>query len=276
MESLASDTLAKMLLLAPAALLFAVLAVMVKRQQVWAALTRSKNETFTNIGLVAVNTLAIVPLLVLPTERWNEAIAVFPVLATFWDSQPAILVFAATFLASEFVVYWRHRLEHSRLLWPIHAVHHSDTAMTWLALLRKHPLSYALSLFVNVSVLLLAGLPIWAIALAALVRTWWGYFIHADVPWTLGPLGKWLISPAAHRLHHIDDLDLCGSNYGGVLTLWDRLFSTYVDPRPYIDCTTGVDGGSRGLAGELTRPFAMWSEAARASRKPVPPVAAKA
>jgi hypothetical protein len=27
-----------------------------------------------------------------------------------------------------------------------------------------------------------------------------GYFIHADLPWTLGLMGKVLMSPAAHRL----------------------------------------------------------------------------
>ena len=93
------------------------------------------------------------------------------------------------------------------------------------------------------------------IALAAVIRSWWGFFIHADLPWTLGPLGKVLMSPAAHRLHHIDDLVLCGANYGNTLTLWDRLFGTYVDPQPYLNCATGVCGGSRGLVGELARPF---------------------
>jgi sterol desaturase/sphingolipid hydroxylase (fatty acid hydroxylase superfamily) len=136
--------------------------------------------------------------------------------------------------------------------------------MTWLALLRKHPLAYLLALFVDTVPLLLLGLPVWAIAACALVRSSWGYFIHADVPWTLGPLGKWFIAPAAHRLHHIDDLELCGSNYGGVLTLWDRLFGTWIDPAPYVGCRTGVDGGSRGFLGEVARPFEAW-----AGRRPV-------
>lgn len=275
MESLAITTFDKMLLLAPAALVFAIVALAVKRNRVWAAFTDARNETLTNIGLLAINTLALVPLLVLPTERWNDAIALFTSAAAFWDRQPVIFALAATLLTGEFVVYWRHRVEHSRVLWPIHAVHHSDTAMTWLALLRKHPLSYAFSLFVDISLLLLLGLPAWTIAACALARTWWGYFIHADLPWTLGVLGNWLISPAAHRLHHIDDLELCGSNYGGMLTVWDRVFGTYVDPEPYKNCTTGVAGGSRGLAGELTRPFAMWSETARTKRKPDPQVVAE-
>ena len=263
MEAFASDAAAKMLAFAPAALLFAVLATILKRERIWAALSRTRGETLTNIGLVAINSLILAPLLVLPTERWNDAAAIFPAMAAFWDAQGAALVLPVTLLAGEFVIYWRHRAEHTKWLWPMHAVHHSDTAMTWLALLRKHPLAKVLSLFVDVAPLILLGLPVWAIVVCGLARTWWGYFIHADVPWTLGPLGKWLISPAAHRLHHIDDLELCGSNYGGILTVWDRLFGTYVDPAPFIDCRTGVEGGSKGLAGELARPFAGWAAMAR-------------
>lgn len=267
MDGFASEAFSKLLAFVPAALLFAIIALAVKRERVWAALRRAKGETLTNIGLVLINSLAIAPLLALPTENWNDAVAIFPALAAFWDTQSAVAALVATLLAGEFTIYWRHRIEHTKLLWPMHAVHHSDTAMTWLALLRKHPLAKVLSLFVDAAVLLLLGLPVWAIVVCGLARTWWGYFIHADLPWTLGPLGKWLISPAAHRLHHIDDLELCGSNYGGVLTLWDRVFGTYVDPAPYVDCKTGVAGGSHNLAGELARPFRAWADMA-GKRKP--------
>lgn len=241
--------------LAPVLGVFAPLAVLVKRRAIIDAVRRAHRETLTNIGLVALNSVFLAPFILLP-KVWLEAqVSLFPGLANMWDTAPAALAGLAAFLLAELTIYWRHRLEHHRWWWPIHAVHHSDETITWLTLLRKHPLAKLLSAVVDHLPLLLLGLPLWTIALAAVIRSWWGFFIHADVPWTLGPLSKVLMSPAAHRLHHIDDLEQCGANYGNTLTLWDRLFGTYTDPAPYLNCRTGVCGGSRGLVGELVRPF---------------------
>jgi sterol desaturase/sphingolipid hydroxylase (fatty acid hydroxylase superfamily) len=71
----------------------------------------------------------------------------------------------------------------------------------------------------------------------------------------LGISGKVFISPAAHRLHHIRDEELMGSNYGNMLTLWDKVFGTYVDPAPFVNCETGIAEGTRDALGELARPF---------------------
>lgn len=245
--------------LVPLAALFGLLALLLKRGAIMAALRQVRRETETNLALIAFNYILMATFFAGIAAWWEGGMAKIAILADFWAGTNAAIVLAATMLVGEFVVYWRHRLEHLPLLWPMHAVHHSDEAMTWLALLRKHPLAYLLALFVDSAPLLLLGLPIWAIAACALVRSGWGYFIHADLPWTLGPLGRWVISPAAHRLHHIDDIELCGSNYGGVLTLWDRLLGTWIDPAPYLDCRTGVDGGSRGFLGEVARPFEAWA-----------------
>lgn len=259
METLATTALVLCLKLAPLAVLFGLLALATKRGAIVEALKRSRRETETNLALVVINYVLLASFFASAAAWWAQSMAASDSLIAFWAGVNPLLVLVVTLLLGEFVIYWRHRSEHLPMLWPMHAVHHSDGAMTWLALLRKHPLAYLLALFVDTAPLLLLGLPVWAIAAVALARAWWGHFIHADVPWTLGVVGKWLISPAAHRLHHINDFELCGSNYGGMLTLWDRLFGTYIDPAPYVDCSTGVDGGSRGLVGEVARPFEAWS-----------------
>ncbi|WP_284125795.1 sterol desaturase family protein [Parerythrobacter aestuarii] len=270
MDTLAATALALGLKLAPLAVLFGLLALVLKRGRIVEALRRTRRETETNIALVLINYVLLATFFASAAAWWAQNLSVSENLAALWAAANPVVTLAVTLLLGEFVIYWRHRLEHIPLLWPMHAVHHSDEAMTWLALLRKHPLAYVLALFVDTAPLLLLGLPIWAIAAVAVARAWWGHFIHADVPWTLGLFGKWIISPAAHRLHHIDDFELCGSNYGGVLTLWDRVFGTYIDPASYVDCSTGVDGGSRGLIGEVARPFEAWagSRAVDAPREP--------
>jgi sterol desaturase/sphingolipid hydroxylase (fatty acid hydroxylase superfamily) len=48
----------------------------------------------------------------------------------------------------------------------------------------------------------LLGFPSYAIIANNLVRHYYGYYVHADLPWTHGKLGKIFVSPAMHRWHH--------------------------------------------------------------------------
>ena len=89
----------------------------------------------------------------------------------------------AVFLG-DFVSYWRHRLEHTPWLWPAHAIHHSDTEMSWLTLARFHPVNRLVTSCVDIVFLALLGFPTWALIANQIVRHYYGEFIHADVPWT--------------------------------------------------------------------------------------------
>ncbi|MFM7377411.1 MAG: sterol desaturase family protein [Erythrobacter sp.] len=241
--------------LAPLAVLFGVLAYLTKRHAVVDHLKRARPEIVTNIILLAVNALVVLPLIAVPILTGHSLLPRAEVLVRFWEGLPAAVPIIAGIAFMEFAAYWRHRLEHVPMLWPVHATHHADEAMNWLSVRRKHPFGEALALLIDYLVVILLGLPYWAIGVGLLIRSWWGYFIHADVPWTLGIFGKVFISPAAHRLHHIRDEALMGSNFGNMLTLWDKVFGTYVDPAPYVNCETGIAEGTRDAWGELARPF---------------------
>jgi len=241
--------------LAPFALIFAALAAITKRRGAIAAALRARRETATNLGLFVLNKAIWLPILAIPLLAFQDVLQQVTPLAGLWTSLPKLALVGIAVVVIDFGAYWRHRWEHSPELWRVHATHHADEAMGWLTLHRKHPLGEALAAFLDLVPAILLGLPIWAIVTALVLRGWWGYLIHADVPWTLGPLGKVMISPAAHRLHHIRDEALMGSNYGNTITLWDRLFGTYIDPAPYLNCDTGIAEGTRGFVGELVRPF---------------------
>ncbi len=214
--------------LLPVAAVFVALALLTKRRGVIGAAWQGRREMLTNAGLVVVNYILLAPLMLVPVLAVR---AVLPVPSAFITKISA---------PGE---------------WRFHATHHADEALSWLTVLRKHPVGKFLELLVDTLPLLLLGAPAWAIVAAQLIRGWWGHFIHADVPWTLGPAGRVLMSPAAHRLHHIRDETLMGSNYGNMLTLWDRLFGTWRDPAPYLNCATGIAEGTRGVWGELARPW---------------------
>lgn len=239
----------------PVALVFVLLALVTKRAELSGAVQRGWRESATNLGLVIVNYIILAPIMAAPVLAVREVMPVMPVAGEIWRTVPEILLLMLAIALIELTSYWRHRLEHQPGIWRFHATHHADEALHWLSLLRKHPVSKLMEMLLDTVPVLLLGLPAWTIVGAQLIRSWWGYFIHADVPWTLGPAGRWLISPAAHRLHHIRDETLMGSNYGNMLTIWDRVFGTWRDPSPHLGCATGIAEGTRGVWGELARPW---------------------
>ena len=241
--------------LAPAAALFALLALVTKGRDIVATLRGVRSEAVTNVLIFFFNAGLLLLFFNPAVAAVSSAFDRSRPMAGFWSQLPEVLVVVIAIVVIDLVAYWRHRAEHSRLLWRIHATHHADTQLHWMSVHRKHPLGKLLSVFVDNALVLAIGVPAWAILAAALVRTWWGYFTHADLPWTLGVFGKVMLSPAAHRLHHIRDEELMGSNYGNTVAVWDLLFGTYRDPSPHLNCETGIEEGTRGFLGELVRPW---------------------
>lgn len=232
-----------------------VVALLAKGRAAFEGLALARRELVTNLILALCNGILLAPLLILPAGALHGMVGAPSALVNFWKGTSPLFAFAVAFLLSELAVYWRHRIEHHPLLWRFHATHHADEHLHWLSVLRKHPVSSLLSRTVDVLPLLIIGLPPVAVFIANVVRSAWGYFIHCDVPWTLGQAGRWLMSPAAHRLHHIRDEALMGTNYGNTVTLWDRVFGTYCDPAPFVNCATGIEEGTRDFLGELARPW---------------------
>lgn len=240
----------------------------------FAALSKARDassEVRTNLLLLAVDAALIAPLLALLVGAagaclQSNGIRLFD--AEAWSALPAWLVLFIAVFAGDFVGYWRHRLEHTAILWPTHAIHHSDTAMTWTTLFRFHPLNRLTTTLIDTSALALLGLPPWALAANLLVRHYYGMFIHMDLPWTYGLLGRLLVSPAMHRWHHIRDANGAGVNFATVFSVFDQTFRTYHLPGP---CTVplGVrDSIGQGALAQLIWPFkAVWSWAARLAQR---------
>jgi len=157
------------------------------------------------------------------------------------SSAPDWIVGVACVVVGDFIGYWRHRLEHSRFLWSAHSLHHSDEQMTWFTTYRIHPLNRATTAIIDNCALLLVGFPIWAIALAAVIRRFYGMFVHMNRPWTLGILGRIFVSPAMHRWHHVKSGPGMSRNYAQIFSIYDRMFGTYYVPGPCYE-QLGVEG----------------------------------
>lgn len=234
-QSLASVVVAVKGLFWPAVFFF-LLGLAVKRLRLFADMARAVREAGLNLQLMAFNLVFVVPLIAMAGQALSDfgrAHGLVLVPGSVWEGvHPALVVFAAVFIG-DFTAYWRHRLEHSRLLWPAHAVHHSDTQMTWTAIERFHPINRCTTFFIDASVLIVMGLPPFAVVANHLVRHYYGAFIHADLPWTYGPLGRVFVSPAMHRWHHSADERAFDKNFATVFSIFDQAFGTHYVPGPH-------------------------------------------
>ncbi|QXQ06271.1 sterol desaturase family protein [Sphingosinicellaceae bacterium] len=174
---------------------------------------------------------------------------------------PAWSKIALAFLVGETGFYWGHRLSHHvPLLWRFHAVHHSPAHLDFLINTRAHPVDMLFTRLcglVPLYALGLAGTGAGGASLPALVivvGSFWGFFIHANLRWRLGPL-EWLVAtPAFHHWHHTrrEHID---RNFASMLPALDRLFGTHHLPREW-PAEYGTDTVmAPTLAGQMVQPF---------------------
>jgi sterol desaturase/sphingolipid hydroxylase (fatty acid hydroxylase superfamily) len=162
-------------------------------------------------------------------------------------SWPWIVALGVLVLGDSFASYWTHRALHAVPgLWRIHRVHHSDLAVDVSTSLRSHPLELVLVFPVSVGVILVIGAAPTAVLAAQTLMVAASIWQHADIqaPRVERLLSPLLITPSIHRLHHNPERRLHDSNYGELITLWDRLFGTFNKPE---------GRGRVGLDGQVAR-----------------------
>ena len=188
-----------------------------------------------NLGMIAVATLVtrlLLPISAPVVAAWAQAqgIGLFNLLA--W---PPILAFWASLIGLDFAIYWQHRAFHaSPLLWRVHRVHHTDIGFDTSLGLRFHPFEILPSALFKLAVILALGVSPLAAVTYELVLLAMSLFTHADVALPRR-LDQWLsgliVTPDWHRVHHSIHRAETDSNYGNWLSVWDRLFGTYI-PQP--------------------------------------------
>ncbi len=172
-----------------------------------------------------------------------------------WRDLPMAIQALAVVIVGDLAGYWMHRAFHHARLWRFHAPHHSSRDVDWLSAVRLHPVNDVLSRLAQALPLLLLGLPAVSVATYAPLLGLYAIVLHANVPWTFGPLRFVLASPAFHRWHHAYEDEGHGRNFAGFLPLWDVLFGTFdmpaEQPRRY-----GVrEAVPESLLGQLLHPW---------------------
>jgi sterol desaturase/sphingolipid hydroxylase (fatty acid hydroxylase superfamily) len=131
-------------------------------------------------------------------------------------------------LLNDLAYYVDHRIAHrTGLFWAIHTTHHSSREMNLLVASRGTLLG--LGGLMSPAFLLLAILGVHpAMFLAAkFFGNLWGIFNHTRLVHRMGPLERWIATPANHRVHHGTEAKYLDKNYGQTLIIWDRLFGTW-------------------------------------------------
>lgn len=131
--------------------------------------------------------------------------------------------------------YFAHVLLHkSKLLWRLHAVHHSDVDFDCTTGFRFHPLEGLFTSAMMLTVIAIVGILPLAVALYV---TWLGLqnlygHANAQFPTKFEKVLRWLVvTPDMHRVHHSAHIEESNRNYGIIFPWWDRLFHTYqADP----------------------------------------------
>ena len=87
-----------------------------------------------------------------------------------------------------------------------------------------------------------------------LIVTVWGFFIHANIRWRLGPL-EWLVAtPGFHHWHHVRS-EFRNCNYASMLPCWDWIFGTHHLPKHWPEAY-GIDAKlPSSVAGQLLYPL---------------------
>ena len=143
----------------------------------------------------------------------------------------------AGLVAGEIGYYWGHRWCHEiPILWRFHAIHHSAEHCDFLVSSRAHPIDLVIGRFCMLVPMFVLGLgspmdqsgTIVAVVVS-LISTFWGFFIHANLRWRLGPIEWVLSSPAFHHWHHTKSGPI-NRNYASTLPWLDRIFGTHYLP----------------------------------------------
>ncbi|MDF1856942.1 sterol desaturase family protein [Pseudooceanicola sp.] len=159
----------------------------------------------------------------------------------------------------DFAIWFQHLASHRiPLLWRLHRVHHADRDIDVSSAIRFHPFEIGLSMLYKIAVIYALGPAAIAVIIFEVMLNGCALFNHANLALS-EPVDRWLrrviVTPDMHRVHHSVRRTEHDSNYGFTLSIWDRLFRTYV-----AQPEGGHDGMTLGLTWQDDRPTRLgWS-----------------
>ena len=199
---------------------------------------------------------------VVPVSLWAASVSL-DWRPDWWSGWQGLLI---DLIILDLAIYWWHRANHEiPFLWRFHEVHHLDRFLDTTTAVRFHFGEVALSAGFRAVLIILLGLPIVSVLVFESLVLIAAIFHHSNLrlPRGLeGLLGRVIITPEIHWVHHRAVRRDTDSNYGTILSIWDPLFGSRSPTPRRTDMKIGVERRvEQSLPRLLVRPFL--SEAAR-------------
>jgi sterol desaturase/sphingolipid hydroxylase (fatty acid hydroxylase superfamily) len=146
-------------------------------------------------------------------------------------SWPAPLrVLAALLLLDGWTYAWHRAAHEIPWLWRFHRVHHSDPTMDVTTANRFHPGEIVVSSVLRLAVIPLLGARFGELVLYETLLQLLVQLQHANVALPEAVervVGRVLVTPGMHKVHHSVERTETDSNYGSLGSFWDRIFGTF-------------------------------------------------
>ena len=156
-------------------------------------------------------------------------------------SLPVFVQVILIVLCADFVLYWEHRAYHEiKLLWPVHAVHHSIENLDWLAGSRGHFIQVFSERAMVMIPLYLLGADETALNIYVTFAALQAILIHCNLGIPFGPLKYLFVTPQFHHWHHSSEKPAIDTNYAAHTVIFDALFGTYHVPNEHWPADFGT------------------------------------
>ncbi len=185
-----------------------------------------------HLGLAFINML-LLRLLFMGTSLWAAQIAFTYRIGLFhWVDVPYFFSLVFTVIFMDWMVYYLHRMYHAiPFFWGIHRVHHTDTEVEVSTGVRFHPLEILFTALWKGLFIILLGAPPSCAVVYEILYIVAILFSHTNVrlPQVLEAWVRLVfVTPDMHRIHHSIEPTETNSNFGFILSFWDRALLTYL------------------------------------------------
>jgi len=146
-------------------------------------------------------------------------------------------------LSLDLLLYvWHKACHHYDGLWMFHKVHHNDPYLNVSTGFRVHITELFMTYILKATAIIVMGIDELIVLANEVVTTLFIMFHHTNSTfkgerW----LGYVFTTPSLHRTHHSVERKEHDSNYGAILSIWDRMFGTLLEREPV---TVGINGDS--------------------------------
>jgi sterol desaturase/sphingolipid hydroxylase (fatty acid hydroxylase superfamily) len=153
--------------------------------------------------------------------------------------------FIYAYIVWEFGHFIYHYFGHKvRLFWCLHSTHHAPEQMNLSVTYAHFFLEAPYADVIRTTVCILLGVQPELLFLIMFIDGTWGAFIHVGEGimknGRMGVLGKYILTPSHHRVHHARNAVYMDTNFCNLLNIWDRLFGTYQEELKDIQIEYGI------------------------------------